>query len=420
MQRNANDTESTDDKKKKSKNQRDEKSTYAKNITFGLRVQELPPCQSNSRIYDYAATAATHISAYAKHSALKLMRREIPTLPAPVKPDVEADSIALNQQLAKYEDEIKQLFANKKLVDTEISALKEKKADIDPALIKRQLSFLEMIDDILVKKVLLTAEMIREHATKRGDLFLLLGVAVYKKQVNITKGPTVRQHGVGSKITGTAACHASLIPNPIITPLETQPAVQITSWFTRFYKAITTEPQKPFSIADRYIMDEMNVTTELVKVVNDFDGHMEGKYDKSNAVKECIAILNRCAKGEINPIELFHEYANVMKLFFHHMEYRYVLPEPRYFNHGEVPFPKAFKLVWQFEKEGTMRALNPENMQPLWEYLSMMLGIQQLPAAKRAAGFVYQGYIEECILARQREILATPSEFKVKNSGKKA
>lgn len=319
-------------------------------------------------------------------------------------------------ELQLLENEIKLLKLEKKLVDDQVDLNKKQNVEPDPKLVNKQLELLENMDDILIKKVELSAPMIRAHATMRVDLFFLLAIAIYNKQVSVKRGSTDRQHGKGSGLTGTAACHVSIIPNVVVAPLnhddkKSVSALSLLNKVSNFF-ASATKPTTAFTLTGTYLEDTLNLTNELIDIVNKFNCHMEGIFGASNAIKECIKTLNRCAAGEINPIDALQEYGKVMGLFYQHMEYKYVLSEIKYSNSGEIASPKAFKLVWQHERAGYLCAFDLKTSQPKWEYIYTLLN---LPAAKRTASYVYSGYISAKILELQAEILANKSNFVMRN-----
>jgi hypothetical protein len=387
--------------------------SYKKNIVASLRVMQ----KNNPDTINQAYEIASSVLGYAKDSIFSLFtKQEAP--PTPVKIDIESDSKELNAQLEKLQSQITKFFQEKKLIDKEAAQLKKTKKKLSPQKAQRQIELLELIDELQVKKVELLPEMIREHAARRVDLFFLTMIAVYKKNIVISKGSTVLQHGGGSKKTGTAACHASLFPHIEAEP--TTPSTSLTSWPLSFFQSSSTPSLTVDTIdnflKDTHFEDTLNMTTELPKVVNDFDGHMEGKYLQSNAVKECLAILNRVSKGEINPIEGMDDFCNIMNLFFQAMEYRYVVPEPKYSNYANVPYPKAFTKVWEYEKEGTFRAIYQDTLKPKKDYLYMMLNLNKLTGMQMFTSLVYQGPIEQRILDIQKEIHSSVSA-RAENNG---
>jgi hypothetical protein len=402
-------------------------STYYDNITASLRIIR----KTNPDNSAYAYEVASAVGTYAKDSIVTLwqkIRATEPVAPPPAAAplfDSEAEPALLNRALENLEDQIKTLLAEKKLLDETIAQLKNDEKEVNASLSDRQLAILAEVDKLLLQKIKMLEENIREHAARRVDLFFLLAIAVYKKNVYITKGPTVRQHGIGSKKkTGTAGCHASLFPNPVCQIIPSPPANMVSNyltWTLSFFKKsevkavalIAAPPAEPLPLlAGTYLEDVLNMTTELPVLVNDFDGHMEGKFQASSAVKACLAILNRVSTGAIDPVQALTEYCRIMILFFNHMEYNYGTKEPKYFNHGSVLAPVAFREVMRCEKEGTFRVFDTANVKPLWAYVKMMLGLKNLPLAKRVVSdTIYSGYVEERILAIQNEMLATESEF---------
>jgi hypothetical protein len=378
---------------------------FSQNITPSMRIMQKNPPDESTIAYLVAATAAS----YVKHSALTLLR--MPPAPLPPPEPTEADSIRINAALKEQEDLIKPWNEELEIIDKKIAELKANKAEIDPELIKDQHRLLKNIDLALLKKVEMVAENIREHAIRRIDLFFLLLIAVYKKNVIIHKGKTTKQHGNGSEITDTAACHDSLFPTIITSKNETKPNLEMTTsyWPLTLFKSnpMALPPaQDEQLLQDTYFAEVLNMTTELPTCVNQFDCHMEMRgCERSSMVKTAVTILNRTASGEYDPIRGLNEFIKALNLFFKAMEYQYIMQIPDYSNK---------------ERQGSFRAINESSLTANRNYVYMMLGLHKLTRKQYAAGLVYSGYIEQRILEMQNEILTSKIEPNaLKKTGKK-
>lgn len=194
----------------------------------------------------------------------------------------------------------------------------------------------EKCDDSLLQQVELSKDLIQEHAARRVDLFFYLLVAVYKEQFNLIKENTVKQHGQGSIKKGTHACHSSLFPNTNLSPL--------------FFKT--------------HFYESLNSTVELPKIVNDFDGCIEGKRMPSPWIIECQSILNAVSRADIDPRHGMTRFFKVMDNFFRH-----------YYQHKKNI--SLFKMkIYECEKKGTFLAAHPD-MTLREDYLYLMLRLNQ-------------------------------------------
>lgn len=332
----------------------------------------------------------------------------------------EQDSSIIVEKLSQIEEQVIAIKEKKKELDKKAKAFKEAKKDVPERLHEMQLACLKKIDLLLIDKVELLPELIRDHAQRRVDLFFHLMIAVYKQKLVIERGKTNKQHGNGSKKTGTAACHASLLPNPVARPADISFSAKARSLlsFSLFStgSVATINVDADTFLKDTHFEDELNSTTELPKIVNDFDCHLEGKWIKSNAVNASVGILNRVSLGEINPIQGLREFGEVMKLFFYHMQYKYVIGEPKYANTAQVLYPKALAHVWQYEREGTMRIFNGKNWEPDPNFVYLKLGLQNRTTVQKLASLISDSQIERRILEIQNEIYQNESSLVKRNS----
>lgn len=340
--------------------------------------------------------------------------------------DAELASLQLNNQFESIQTQINRLLDKKKIIDSKEDENKDK--GITPLLsdndLRQRISLLEQIDNLKLEKVILSKGLIQEHALKRLDIMFLQMIALYKKNVVVTKGKTDRQHGKGSKSTGTAACHASLIPAPMLEPIPAVPSSlsRIRSLHSLFYSRCNTSTINTNTLKNSYLYDLSNITHELSNIVNEFDCHLEGKWIKSNAVQASIHVLNKVATGELTPIDGINQFGMIMNTFFMHIEYRYVLPELAYSSTAQVQSPKAFIKVWEYQRQATLSMFNIKSnnnhgtkqhnevtIKP--EYINLMLNLNSLTTAEYLVNFIYSGPIEKCIMEKQQEIWDSPSEY---------
>ena len=225
--------------------------------------------------------------------------------------------------------------------------------------------------DIEAQKIELVEANIIEHAARRVDLFFYLLVAVYATNVTVSKDSTVEQYGKGSHENGTQACHSSLFPNIKITPPPSQQAN--SSWWS-YFTNVQTKPLRSFS--DSYFKKELNSTVELPGIVNNFDGHLEGRSKQTIYTQECLNIVNRVAKAEIDPKEGMNAFLKIMQAFFMHIEYDYLKKKNKLANHA------AFSKVWEYEKRGTFLAAYKDTTTIDDHYMELMLRLTRMEKVK--------------------------------------
>lgn len=218
-------------------------------------------------------------------------------------------------------------------------------------------------DKLLLQEIQLLEHQIKEHAARRVDLFFYLLLAVYNTHVTIDKDSTTKQHGRGSKENGTHACHCSLFPGIKLTP----PPAGWTSFFS----------SAPPVLTGTYFEEALNMTVELPSIVNAFDGHLEGRYEPTRYVENCLDILNSASKGEIDPIQAMNRFFRAMNSFF----LRY---EKNHIKKGKSDTRLTDVKVWEYEKEGTFQGANAETMTINDDYLYLMLRLtpNEIRAAK--------------------------------------
>jgi hypothetical protein len=258
---------------------------------------------------------------------------------------------------------------------------------------------LEKIEKCNLEQVDVIEFLIKEHASRRVDLFFYLLVAVYNQKTAVTKDSTDKQHGSGSKISGTEACHSSLFPNVK---------------FTR--QGMWTYLQGDLSLKGTHFENTLNMTVELPRIVNQFDCVLEGNFVVAAArffpsvySKNSLAILNKVASGEIDPKAGMDEFLNNLKDFFNQVERDYLALKQAPENTDEndlFKYSAAFKKVWKLQKEGTFAACKENTLTTSIkdEYIYMMLRADPLKAN------LMPGYLSYCYNYMQSEIFNTMAE----------
>jgi hypothetical protein len=371
-----------------------------------------------------------------------------------IKPKQQSSdkTVQITEQFESLETEVKALFSKLNPLDKEVKALKEQKKEIPPALTLKRTKIKEEIDDLYVKKVVLIPALIKRHAQKRVDFFFLLMIALYNKKVEIKKGKTILQHGKGSNKTGTAGCHASLFPTIETTPIDTHGIKDenylnravgfVASFFTEAIDASSeteeeededleetsgnTTQDEPNSIIDyTFFQDVMNTTTELPVVVNQFDCILEGKYGNSPMVDKCLSILNAVSLGQMSPLEGLKLFGHHMNQFFVHVNFHYLTKEPDYRPlKATVAYPKAFKKILEYQREGTLKAFNNvgklKHIRIDSAYLVLQLGLSNEISTLKKLGQLGSpdAVMEEEMKRMQLEIFSSPS-YRAKGEVKK-
>lgn len=215
---------------------------------------------------------------------------------------------------------------------------------------------LSKLDDLILEKLKLVEDSIKEHAARRVDLFFCLLVAVYEKNVIVSKDATVKQHGTGSKTRGTQACHSSLFPNVKM--------LAAGSLWTQLKSII-----KPSFLSGTHLEETLNMTIELPNAVNGFDGRLEGRYQPTKYTKAAIAILNRVSMGELNPKQGMDLFLKTLDQFFSDFE-KNVLDKHK------CESPKSSRFIWQCQKAGSFGAANKNAMTMSDDYFYLMLRLK--------------------------------------------
>ncbi len=380
------------------------KRDFKANVVASLRIGHMNNTDDCSVIYQAAASAASYAAAYIRPSTTQ------PNKAAPLnRPDVEADSDAINLALKEYQDQINLLRVAAKAIKEKVAENKTAGKETDEAIIKQHSDLLEQIDLLQLKRVELVAENIREHATRRVDLMFHLMIAIYNTNLVIAKARTTKQHGSGSEETDTAACHDSLFPN-IKT---TKPADNSVMGAVKSYWPLTLFQSVPVTTADESILqnthflETMNECVELPTTVNQFDCHMEMRgSERSSLVKISVGILNRVSKGEIDPIQGMSEFCPWLQRFFEQMEFNYVKPPADYTPEGKDRTPKTTAKILQYQKEGAYRIMDSYRLRLQSRYINMILRTKNFTWGESVTSLFYSGHYRQRMLEIQKEILS--------------
>lgn len=435
---------------------------YSANVVPSLRIDVMPDLYNCNPLYDTAATVSHYVLGSLQSRFFPSTNAEPEAVTQPFNPEAQAEE--LNEQLSESAEQIRVLWEQAEPFKTDIRKKKEEinalqkpiasgnasvdntdkisalKNEIDDLKKKRSEllksedfkknrgELLEKIDTLELERVELVAENIREHTTRRIELLFLLMIAVYKKNLVITKGKTIYQHGKGYHHTNTAGCHDSLYPALDFTaPGDNSMIGAVTSYWesaksylpSRFFSNTSDKPvsNSVGLLNNTYLQELLNMTTELPASVNKFDMHMETRgFEKSSLVKVGIELLNQVSRGELNPIQGMNIFCRNLHLFFEAMNYTYIIPPPDYSTENKDRAPRTFARIWQYQKEGAYRIISSSH-QLKSSYIDMVLGLHKLTMAQRTASFVYNGFIEQRMLEMQNELLAPfdVSEF-IKNN----
>jgi hypothetical protein len=382
--------------------QRDRKS-YENNVTASLSLQLFPQKKKTAAPVPDSSTSimtsAFQTMSFISSSAVSLVSSAIST--APTTPTAApalaaaAEKKPAKKVSARERDDIKTQI--EKLQRETNAALEILKDPTAPAQAKTQAQ--AALDKQELAKVKLVEPLIKEHAARRVDLFFYLLVAVYNQKALIKKDVTNKQHGSGSKLFGTEACHSSLFPNIELT--------QQASW--NYF-------QKVLSLRGTHFEHTLNMTVELPRIVNKFDCVLEGnfilaahRFIPSIYNKNSLVILNKVATGELDPKTGMDEFLNNLKDFFNKVEKDYLTHRPDDIEEKDLfKYSAAFKRVWELQKEGSF-AICKENTLTTCvndEYIYLMLRIHPESRWKVAL----PGYLTSCYTSIQSEIFNTKAE----------
>lgn len=305
------------------------------------------------------------------------------------------DPHSLRSQLNTVEEKLAEARKHKQPIETLVQARRGIRKDMDL---------------IRVEKVQLIPELIKEHANRRVDLFFYLCVLVYKTNVIVEKGSTVRQHGDGDGAVGTAACHSSLIPNPVFKPGPTltdtaisQLPTFVRSLLSYFSSEHAAELQE--DCEDLFIRDTFNMTVILPVIVNKFDNLLEGTVtNPSELVLKALEIVNRTSRGEINPLQAMDEFGAAINAYFNGQEIKYndEILKPK----DDTKNAQSLALILKYQREGTHRVIQPRTGKADRGHFFMLLDAKTY--FNSTTTLHMQLFPEQYFIALQKELLNPP------------
>ncbi|MDR3492567.1 MAG: hypothetical protein P4M12_11120 [Gammaproteobacteria bacterium] len=222
-------------------------------------------------------------------------------------------------------------------------------------------------DQLMLQKIELLSDEIKEHAARRVDLFFYLLISVWEKNITIKKNSTAIQHGQGSAKKGTQACHSSLFP-----AVKFERAPTPLGWIMSNFDFPTLDGTQ--------FKEALNMTVELPSIVNIFDGLLERKYRSTSYTNDILSLLNKVSQSEMKPIDAMNEFFKIMNTFFMYIEKKYVF-SPKAKN------PEAFKKVWELEKKGTFHAVKQNTLVIDHNYVGLMLRANEAEIKKMGSDY---------------------------------
>lgn len=181
------------------------------------------------------------------------------------------------------------------------------------------------------------ADRIIWHAQQRVDLFFYMLVAYYNTKRVVASSETSLQHGKGNKSKNLQACHSSLFPG--------------------------LSDNQGGLLNNTHLLHSNNATVNLPKLVNDVDGHLEGRRAMSACRVGALEILNKCAAGRLNPEAALKAFLILMQTSF--------TQSASYLNKQSAGRRPALQKVLALQKQGTFCCANPSDLSP---YVNLLLG----------------------------------------------
>lgn len=216
-------------------------------------------------------------------------------------------------------------------------------------------------DQDLITQIINSANLISEHASRRIDLCFYTLIFYYQKKCNITLGHTILQHGQGKGAGGTftQACHSAFISNPV-----------------EFLNCYTIDGRSLFLHTEwnqnNQFFNNLNMTVELPRAVNNFDSDLEGKIGSPSKWRlEFLKVLNQVSFGIKDPVEGLKSLYEIMHIFFTEKRREYFSGTDR---------PK--KLIYAFEFSGTFLGWDDTHKIVKQSYINSILQINN-PAEHR-------------------------------------
>lgn len=367
------------------------KTKYEDNVTASIALPERPKIKQKAckvaASNQSAAAAALSTTGYVITSVYSLFQRkpalppaeaakEKPAAPKPRKPNKEDIDVKMTELVAQF---------NK--LGEQLEALPAPKDQAQVAKIMTEQ------EKLLTDQINLVEFEIIEHAQRRVDLYFYLCVAVYQQYAGIEKKSTNKQHGSGTNAHGTNGCHDSLFPH---IKLRFPKSTGNVLW-----SLVANQP----SIRGTHFEDANNMTSELPKIVNDFDCYMElatpGQQSRpSKYVSKLLDDLAEVSQGRITPIDAMNRFLKIMQEFFNDFEEKHL-------KGGTFDFTEAMRRVWELQYMGTLRAKSDESNAVDHFYLCTLLRVRP----EHVQGTIQDpsSLLRYYMPIIQKEIFSTPS-----------
>lgn len=212
--------------------------------------------------------------------------------------------------------------------------------------------------DFDLKRIRDHGDAIEEHAARRADLLFYQMVALYGLNgkygmpIQVKRGVTVLQHGKGSKLQLTQACHSALFPAITIAAKGAYRDVDLTA-----------------SFKGTHLYQSLNSTVELPVPVNGFDDYIEGSGRPSSVMLACLDALNQVANDQVDP-------ASGMALFYQAMHQFFTQSRADYFTRNGLHTSTLIKLaIDEFQRKGTFSGADA-GLKMLDDYLFLLLRLK--------------------------------------------
>ena len=234
-------------------------------------------------------------------------------------------------------------------------------------------------------------EHVKQHATRRVDLFFYTLIAYYKKELVVSIGKTTLQHGRG-RSSQLQACHSSLFPSLIDNSIFNQIAGE------RPFKSI---------LSGTHFFNSLNLTFELPIFVNQFDSVIE-----SNCRKKALDVLNETSFGVINPIEGLTDFLNMMQTTLNRLQREMAHHHNKSVLSNQAVIEKAIidLRLLELTKTGTLERPFLQRTQAASDaYIESLLRMtpEEQMGCQRSQAFKEECYLKK-ILQIQDEILHKP------------
>lgn len=269
-----------------------------------------------------------------------------PVIKAEPSLKVSTSSLSFFNQLKKQERRLSRKRMRFEYEDNFTGALSSPYSDIE--LSEKQGDFSALLS--------MSEKYIVEHANRRVDLFFYTMIAYYRTNVLPIEGHTILQHGRGRTLEDetnlTQACHSSFTPSLLD-------------------QTIYKKTGQRSLLSGTHLLDSLNSTVELPPFVNAFDDILE-----SICRPKCIAILQKVATGELNPVQGLNIFLTMMNTLLSDFERqagekRYSgLAHPIFSSTSAYVSPKLIALV----NKGTLKSTFIEEREAAnEEYVQLLL-----------------------------------------------